>query len=235
MLVKVVRASSILLATFLAGQFTGRWLADAQNNAPTEQLATVMFRVIDDRGVAVYDCRIDRFTDRQGHEMASHFRGLRGTQIPYGMYSYVLKRQLHGGEEAALAGRVSSDRPENLIVITANPEFLFGASIDRAIPYGFVIRGRLQPAPSHKPPAEPVWIRLYPIFGTPRLDITVDPSGEFRIFEPLAGQYVLTVIQGEEILHVRQVVFEEGLQLEDLVVNLSEKSAPVLHVRKKAP
>src|SRR5437899_12812692 len=107
----------------VAALFTAERLANGQNNSATEPLATIIFRVIDDNGVAVYDSHVEQFLDRQGHEMASHFHDLRGVQIPYGMYRYVLKRERI--PTASLVASVQIDMPEHMVVVTANSEFLY--------------------------------------------------------------------------------------------------------------
>jgi hypothetical protein len=74
---------------------------------------------------------------------------------------------------------------------------------------------------------------LIPIYGTERLDVAVDRSGEFHIFAPLAGRYLLIVVRGDEVLDVRQVSFNVGEHLEDLIIKLPSRPPEILQVRKK--
>jgi hypothetical protein len=205
--------------------------AEAQNQ-DVEPLGTVSIHVIDENGRTIEDCRVDRFVDRHNVEVATHFRGLDGTKVPYGLYTYVIKLNT-SGREAVINGRVSVWLPDNFVVVPVTSAKLAGAAVDRAIPFGFSIRGKIESVPPSTTSSSPLWIRLVPIYGTDRLDVAVDQSGEFRIFAPLVGRYLLIVIRGDEVLDVKQVSFNVGEQLEDLIIKLPSRAPEVFQVRKK--
>jgi len=218
------------LVAFVA--LAGNIQASAQERSSTETVATVVVRVIDENGFTVPEFHVDRFADGHDVDLSSRFQDLRAPHVPYGSYSYKLKRTL-GARDVMLQGRTYIALPEQLIVVRLDKQTLLGMSIDRAIPREFVIRGKIQPMPAPEASSEPVWVRLLPVFGIVHMDVDVNATGDFRIYEPLSGPYVLNVIRGDQVLHVQQVVFEDGLRLEDFVVNLSQGPAQVLHVRKK--
>ena len=179
------------------------------------------------------ECEVSHFVGQGIGEMATHFRGLQGTQIPYGMYTYGLKRPGGTSTEDLTQGFVSIWSPEALVVVPVRRNAVPGASVDGAIPAGFVIRGKINrmPPPSSE---KPLWIRLSPIYQKDHLDIKVDPTGEFRIYTPLVGRYILVVIRGDEVLDVQQISFEEGLRLKSVSVELpAQPPSSALQVRKQ--
>jgi hypothetical protein len=63
------------------------------------------------------------------------------------------------------------------------------------------------------------------------LDVMVDSSGAFRIFRPLHGLWVLTVIQGPKILHVEPIVFAQDWNSASLVVKMASEPLRALRVQ----
>jgi hypothetical protein len=106
-------------------------------------------------------------------------------------------------------------------------------SVDNAPPPGFFARGRIEPMPTSVPNGEPLWIRLSPVHGKERLDVSLDSSGEFRIYEPLVGRYLLTVIRGGDVLYVQQVLFDEDLVRQDFIIKLPKEPPLILRIQKK--
>lgn len=202
----------------------------AQTKAPVEQLGTVTIHVIDKHGLTLGDCHVERFIDHDGRDMTSHFHGLRGTEIPYGVYTYMLMHEPRG--QARQLAQVSA--PEQLFVVLAKSELQYGGAFDFAGDGRLnVIRGRLEPAPMSGPQSEPLWVRLSPVHGTDRRDVSVNTTGEFRIFDYMNGRYVLTVVRGDEVLAVQQVSFEDGVRNGDFIVEIPEHPPSVLQVLKK--
>jgi hypothetical protein len=204
--------------------------ASAQCGTPTRPLANVTIRIIDRDGRAVY-WQLHSFVSHD-QDVTAHFHGLRGTDIPYGLYDYSVER-VGSTTLSPVKGRVFISRPEYLLVITLTREQLTGLSIDGGPVPGFVIRGRLEPPPAPSPSGEPLWIRLKPMFLSiwPQVDVGVEPSGEFRIYEPLDGPYLLTIIRGEEVLHIQPMSFEQHFQAGSFVVRMPDQSPQVISVR----
>lgn len=195
-------------------------------------LAEVTIHVVDEYGVTV-QCEVKYFY-RRGHdqtEMVSHFRGSQGTAIPYDMYGFTVKRLGPGALNDEVLGTVAVFSPQVLLTVPVRRKFTPGASMDIARPAGYLVRGRLQPAPGQEASGEQIWIRLSPIFQKDHLDVGVDSSGAFRIYDILVGRYVLSVIRGEEVLHVQQVEFGNGEHPANFVVNMVDPPGAVLQVR----
>jgi len=170
-------------------------------------MATVTIRVMDQDGYAVESCRVDRFEGRRHGDMTSHFNGTRGTQIPYDIYSYTLKRV------GSVQGTVEVFSPEVLVTVPSSRALLVaGVSAEMAMPAGYITRGKIDPMPPEKSEIDPIWIRLSPIHGDRKIDVSVDPSGNFRIYDWLYGRYVLSVIQGNDVLHVQPITFNLGVR-----------------------
>jgi len=75
---------------------------------------------------------------------------------------------------------------------------------------------------------DPVRIHIHPINPWSNVDVKVDPSGEFRIYEGLSGLCVLTVLRGEEVLHVEPIIFQ-SFHSASFVLRIADKPHPILH------
>ena len=84
--------------------------------------------------------------------------------------------------------------------------------------------------PQQQAEGETLRVRLTPVFGGLQVDVNVDKSGEFRIYDFLKGRYLLSVIRGPEVLDVQQVSFDQSIRGAAFVVKLSGNLTPILHV-----
>lgn len=200
--------------------------AIAQTAGPTLSMATVTIRVVDEFGMP-FDVALESFASVDGGEMVRRFKDLRGDHIPYGAYLYTLKRS-GGYRQDVIRGSASIGSPEVFLIVPVSRFFVPGAASDRAIPPGFVIRGNIHPVPSSST-AVPLRIRLTAIDKNEQLDVGVDPAGHFRIYVPLIGRYVLTLIRDDNVLAEEIVSFDKGTGKE-FSVQLSERPPVVLHV-----
>lgn len=64
------------------------------------------------------------------------------------------------------------------------------------------------------------------------MDLEVDRSGEFHIYQPLLGRYLLSVIRGTEVLHVQLTSFEGGRLPLSFVVKLLDDVPVAQYVRQ---
>jgi hypothetical protein len=196
-----------------------------------EPTASVTIHVVDKDGFTVEGCRVDRFAGQDRADLSGRFQGLRGTQIPWGLYDYRLKRPLAAGREGMGGGRIGVTAGEMFFVVQADNGLLAGLAADGTYSPRFAIKGRLDPIPPVK--SEPTWIRLSPVHGSVQWDESVDSFGEFRIHHPLQGLYLLTVIQGSEVLHVQPIVFGRGFPAEGFTVKLTDKPPAVISPERK--
>ncbi len=203
--------------------------------------AAITIHVVDKDGYAVEGCRIDRFERRydldiRKHDldMTSHFNGLHGVQVPFGTYDYVVKKRLSATRDGMGSGTASVYRLDVLVVIQAGTELQQGISADGfRTPDLTGIRGRLEPMPRQTSDIDPIWIRLSPVHGVEQLDVNVSPSGEFRIYSAPYGRYLLTVIQGSDVLHVQPIVFGRGFPPEGFVVKLPSTPPELISPQKE--
>jgi hypothetical protein len=191
---------------------------------------TVSFLVVDESGRTLPGWKVTSFKNNNS-EAGSQFSGLTGTQIPRGFYQYVLTRTVpfvRAGYTPTLTGKVELLQPEKFVVRTATNDVLTGMSFDRG-PNSFVIRGKIEPMPSLAGNFDPLRIHIHPINPWSNVDVSVDPTGEFRIYEGLSGLCVLTVLRGEEVLHVEPVIFQ-NFHSASFVLRIADKPHPVLRV-----
>lgn len=203
-----------------------------------ERTAKVSFLVVDQRGNALAGWRVTAFKSTS-IDVASQFVGLAGSRIPTGFYQYTLTGPTVSRGSIApawiqtLGGRVEVLRPEEFVVATATDDVLSGMSIDRAAPpFSFAIAGKIEPVPPQTRSSDPVRINLHsPIPPWSDIDVRVDSNGEFRIHHALVGLWVLTVMRGEEVLHVEPVLFRAQPQSTSFVLRIGDKPRSVLRVQ----
>ena len=196
---------------------------------------TVSFLVVDESGGVLSGWKVTSFKSNT-NEVASQFTGLIGKRIPVGFYQYVLTgvtvSRLGSPWTPSLRGRVEVFRPEEFVVKTATNAFLAGFAADSwPPPFSFVIQGKIDPMPARTESSDPVRINIHsPVPPWSDVDVLVDPNGEFRIFRAFDGLWVLTVMQGKEILHVEPVFFAQKRRPVSFVLRIGDKPRPVLRV-----
>jgi hypothetical protein len=177
---------------------------------------------VDDHGRRI-EWDLKSFTSGD-HNIANLFRDLKAV-IPYGTYTYRIASR--GWPERYVVGTLSLHLPEHVVVIPTDQAYQTGIAIDRTVPAGFVITGRISPAPEKDGRTR---VHLSSTTGGACFDVKVDESGEFRVYEPVVGPYTLTLISGAEILHIQQVVFEQGLHSATFSIALPESRPAVIRV-----
>lgn len=170
-----------------------------------EPLAKVTILAFDEAGSPV-DVSVLSFKDHD-RELAPRFQRLEASDIPYGEYRYDVERRLPGVRQVAF-GTVSVSSLQRLLVVSLQ-EFPEGVSRDMTTPYGFAIRGKIDLTGAEK---GLYWVRLSPIYKNELVDLPVNTAGEFSIFKPLQGRYLLTVMKGGDVITVQHVSFEQGFQ-----------------------
>jgi len=190
--------------------------------AQTEGNVTIM--VVDPEGTAMPFMVGQTRTD-----ISSHFDGLRGTHIPYGTYLLDLVRTPLNSLNEAIETRIDVKQPDTLYVVIGPKIPLPPRSIGdiqlRANYYE--VRGRVEPFEGSG--SEPMWLRLVPILASgPTLDIEVNSSGEFHIYQVLSGKYAIVgrylalIIRGGKIIDTQEITFELGpAGLQRIVLKLS--------------
>jgi hypothetical protein len=190
--------------------------------AQTEGNVTIM--VVDPEGAAMPFMVGQTRTD-----ISSHFDGLRGTHIPYGTYLLDLVRTPLNSLNEAIPTRIDVKQPDALYVVIV-PKILFRSGIvgDGQLRANYYeVRGQIEPFEG--PVSEPMWIRLVPILASgPTLDVEVNSSGEFHIYQVLSGKYAIVgrylalIIRGGKIIDTQEITFElSPAGLQRIVLKLS--------------
>jgi hypothetical protein len=195
-----------------------------------EPSSTVTILVVDYLG-NVIPARLERFTLRgTAVEMASHFDGLKGTEIPFGEYEFVLRWTEHPGSPSKIWSRVNVEAREQtaLAVAERDPS---GPAVDYADGYSF--RFRLEPMPDPGASIEPLRVRFSGLVTNAQEDAVVDASGEFRLHSWLIkGPFLLTVLRGNQILGIQPIVFHDVFP-SVVVVKMPHEAPDVIHFRPR--
>jgi hypothetical protein len=196
--------------------------------------ATVNIHVVDEFGRTL-SCRLEKFTEdgSGGIEYAYRFEGLKGTRLPHGNYIYLLRRNEPGLPDDLVSGKVAIDEPEVLLLIRTKrvPDDPHISHDDNG-PF-VTYRGKLDPMPPPGESGEPVWIKLTSVESNLHKEVGVDPSGEFRIYDWLFGNYILSVIRGGEVLHVQPITFESWLPPPPFVVKMPPTPPSMMRLRQE--
>lgn len=186
----------------------------------TEGNVTIL--VVDEEGRAIPFMVGKTVAVRGGVEISSHFDGLRGTHIPYGTYDVNLLRTPLNSQSGLIERRIDVKQPDAFYIVVAPriplPPWNIGDSELRTNYYE--VRGQVQPFAGAG--SEPMWIRLVPILASgPTIDVEVNSSGEFHIYQVLSGKYAIAgrylalIILGGKIIDTQEITFElspTGLQ-----------------------
>jgi len=186
--------------------------------------ATVKIDTVNEMGAPTLGW-LESFTDASTkRNLTSRFQGLEGSDIPYGAYNYIVHQGPPGASPASVSGRVVVQQPEVLVVAVVPSVVWTDITIGNRP--GFVIEGRIEPPPKQEVGAL-VRMRLSPIDGSPDLDVHVDQSGRFRLYSPLSGRYVLSIVRGFELLAVQVISFDSGMRPAPLTIRLPDKPPTV--------
>ena len=192
-------------------------------SAAAERTGSLGFQVVDQFGKAV-PYKVQSCADSKGHDFTNRFSGLEAARLPFGRYTYTLSRRDVVSPYGRISGKTDVYRPENWVTLLADPTLEIGPggaiAVDREIPRDFVVRGRIAPIPEG---IESLWVRLQAAHGAAFAEAKVDPSGEFRIYEPLFGSYVLNVLRDGEFLHIEPVVFLDSVHPDPILIQLGER------------
>jgi hypothetical protein len=179
-------------------------------------LASVVLRVVDPFG-EMLPYEIESFKRSDGVELASHFKGLVGSEVPFGYYHYVVFRAkgVSGLKLDTREGYASVHAAEFLKTVVAPSTPLADPSVSmedgRARQY--YRTGSVSPLPG---PGSNLWIRFMPVFGDDFYETQVHQDGTFRLYYALDGTYVAIVTAQEG----NKVVCSQVLRIE------LEKSGP---------
>jgi hypothetical protein len=200
-----------------------------------DRTGVITVLVIDESGRSLPGWKVTSFKSGS-RDAASMFKGLTATQVPTGIYQYVLSgptvsRQAASDWKPTLSGQVEVLRPESFVVKTATRDLLSGYSIDRILPWNFVIRGKIEPLPKDSQNSGPLRINIHPLNLWSDIDVPVDSNGEFRIFTPPSGICAVTVIKGTEVLHIQAISFDQDFHPASFALKLSDPPTALLHVK----
>lgn len=228
-----VLASSRVAALMTIAMFWFPANAAQAHISPTQaEAATVVIYVVDPFGHAL-PYRIGRFTDHQTRrDYSSRFAEGRAHGIPFGEYFYQAVRNDFTAPSAQLSGNISIKQPRFWLTLVQPRTIAFfrGEEVDLGLsrPPGYVIRGRVAPAPTG---TDPIWIRMQSLYGDTSLESDVDSNGEFRIEEYLRGNFLLVVYRAGRVLAVRPVSILGSAKPEPIIVNLPAEPPDFLPVR----
>ena len=195
-------------------------------SAAAERISGLGFQVVDQFGKAV-PYKVQSCADSTGRDVTNRFSGLEAARLPFGRYTYTLSRRDVASPYGRISGKTDVFRLENWLTLVADPTLEIGpgsaVAVDREVPPDFVIRGRIAPIAAG---IEPVWVRLQATYGTAYAEAKVDPTGEFRIYQPLIGNFVLSVLKNGEFLHIEPVVFQDSVHPDPLLIQLGDRPVP---------
>ena len=127
------------------------------------------------------------------------------------------------GDFGALGGELRVEKPDvsKTLVTTGRVAIIQGheAAIDfGGGPKNYFRQGRVTHAPEN---TEPTWIRIQSLFGQQVVEAAVGSEGEFRIYEPLEGQYLLVVMAHERVVSVEARVFDKPFSTDPIEIPIT--------------
>ena len=195
-------------------------------NDPPEPKASIL--VVDEQGnylpYGVTSC-VDV---QSGKDFAARFRQLHAESIPYGKYRVTLDRPGDKFNSARMTRELEVNRRRVYAVWEGNGVFVPGVAVSWAPPVGYQLRIRVSGSVD---PGPMVRIRLASQVRPELYDCILDESRSCEIRYHLRGLYVVSVIQGTEVLHTEALTIGGGEDPETLVVALPAERRAVRVVR----
>jgi len=175
--VSLTMSAAVVCLTLLVNQLAG---ADPK--------ATVRIVAVDTFGSYV-PFRVVGFKDDSGREFGNRFDKSVATGIPFGKYWVHVQCERLGPIRRQI---VVSDH--NSFIVLASTGFHIEYLPGRAP----VLRGSIKSLSADA--KGPTWIKLDPIYFDSGFTVEVDPKGEFRIYNPAPGSYLISVINESGLL-----------------------------------
>jgi hypothetical protein len=167
------------------------------------ETATVHLNVVDPFG-APTDYTIRQFQSSENKDYSKAFQFGIGYSIPYGTYHYVI------------APKAGNERTGTLLVVY--PVHWFNIVVTRvgdSLPS--LLKGKII---GLKRVGQLRYVAFLSAFGDYRFEAEIDKNGEFTIYNPVSGIFVLEVIEGAQIR--RTQVVQLPAKDNSLIINLSE-------------
>jgi hypothetical protein len=159
-------------------------------------------------------------------DLAGQFTGLRGQVIPFGQYRYVLSRTDVSSKLSELWGEISVSEPTVWLSLSHSGLVTFSGGHEGVLevaPARTVIVGTVKPRSEGK---GVTWVRLQPLYQDFKLETDVDANGEFRIYRPLTGAFLVLVFREQQLLAVKSVVLNAAAGDEKIEIDLATDKLP---------
>jgi hypothetical protein len=218
----------------VASALLGTLVIRAQPTRASEEVGAIEFHVIDVYGETLpYYVSAFASTSGEPRNYAQSFKSLRGVQVPYGEYKYLLRRADFDASLGDLEGKIRINAPTvwQTIVYHGSPIILFNgrpARGDETIPKGIIIRGSIHPVN----PNQRNWVRFQSLYEPYAFDVPVDERGEFQLDHYLRGNYLVMVFDRGKLLKTVAAKFWIGLSSPSpLFINLDDPAVTTISVK----
>jgi hypothetical protein len=202
---------------------TPTWLraqADRKREARVEFLVTNYFG-------RPLPYRCSSFVDTKTKvDLADRFTGLRGQAIPFSRYRYVLSRTDVSSKLSELWGEMSVSEPTVWLSLSHSGLVTFSGGHEGVLevaPARTVIVGTVKPRSEGK---GVTWVRLQPLYQDFKLETEVDANGEFRLYRPLTGAFLVLVFREQQLLAVKSVVLDAASGDKRIEIDLATDKVP---------
>jgi hypothetical protein len=200
--------SALARVALLAAIVVNCWQATAEEQSSQSHVSKVHFFVVTENGEPQPYELSQLLLTSGGVDRSDRINGLNADKLPYGEYTYTLRRT-DLPAEGALRGQIVVDQPETWYtavyrgapVKQVGNRFIRG---DGAIPEDAVIEGVVKPVPA----IGKSWVRIQGVYDRSVYEVPVLDGGRFRLERYLWGLYLIFVYDEGRLLRVAPVKFQ---------------------------
>lgn len=147
--------------------------------------------------------RIESLRGSSGKEMSSHCRKAICTDLTLDVYSYRLVVEQNG---RIVEGKVVLTKPKEWVIVNLGPAVGTAGDFE-----GTDIKGKIRGLPQS---SQPAWIQLFLVYQGGLRTAEIDRDGGFTLYSVLPGNWVVVVLQGDQVLHTELYAHTNGTSME---------------------
>lgn len=188
-------------------------ILSCQSGPPLNLQCRITFRVMDYwQGIVAQQAFVvDAFKDIAGKDHSKSFQGLTG-RVPCGTYNLTIRNTDYKGSSLAPLIKkelVELKHAETWMTLFTRVLIMDGREVSIDSSGSKLLTGNVRPAPG----VSEMWIQFHEMFGARYVECKVDQNGEFRVYEPPNGRFLVYIIKDGKLVHVEQVAMNSPVRV----------------------
>ena len=154
---------------------------------------------------------VEAFKDNAGKDYSKSFQGLTG-RVPCGTYNLTIRNKDYKGrslEPLIKKELVELKHAETWMTLFTYTLIMDGRMVSIDSASSNLLTGNVTPAPG----LSEMWIQFHEMFGSRYVECKVDQNGEFRVYEPPNGRFLVYIVKDGKLVYMEQVTMNSPLRV----------------------